>query len=184
LIIPSGYSEAQVIGAINYVAMILAPKFTFPPFTRDDIEQEARSAAVFVLNKNQFDMRKNPNKSPEERLLSFLSVSVHNLLKNFKRKHLGTNTNQERWQEKVNLHFFLPIDNIDDQNETNTRINETCDSRILHDELMRLIEQNLEPEFRPTYFKMLSGVNVSKVEREKLLGRLREILNVEEEVSL
>jgi hypothetical protein len=177
LIIPSGYTEAQVVCAINYVANLFAPQFVFPPFTRDDVEQQARFEAVSVLSRGQFDPSFNPKKSMDERLLSWLSISVKRRLMNFKRKNMGRNSDSDKWRARANVQFFLPLDHIDDQNEPSTRVESNISDALIHSELMAIIEQNLEPEYRPAYFKLLSGVTVAKAEREKLFARLKEILD-------
>ena len=179
MVIPSGYTECQVVAAIDYIANLFAHQFIFPPFTHEDIVQQARFEAVDILAKGKFNPSYNTKKSLDERLLSFLSISVKRRMMNFKRNKMGRSDDNEVWKKKVNLNFFLPLDNIDDQNESNTQITSSISEDMIRGELMELIERELEPEYRPSYFKLLSGVNVSKGEREKLMARLKEILDVE-----
>ncbi len=75
--VPNGFTEPEVVQILDKIAKKLAYKFIFPPYTAEDIMQEARIIGIEGLNKYS-------DKYPLE---NFLWVHIRRRLCTFKRDH-------------------------------------------------------------------------------------------------
>lgn len=161
-------SEAELLGAINYVVNSLAGGFVFGWYSREDIEQEARCLAFEALP--DFNPNFKKKGTLEEKLRSFLFIHIRRRLINLKRDKQG------RSPEKHRLVFPLHIDDINDIDERNMK---TDDDVIDITELRHFRDKilyELDSEFRDDYHKVLAGVSIPKANKERLLVEIMRII--------
>jgi DNA-directed RNA polymerase specialized sigma24 family protein len=165
-------SETQILACINYVVDYLSPGFVFRPFDLDDVKQEGRAAALKAMP--GFDQNFKKSGTIEEKLRAYLFTHVKRRLINFKRDEHGNK--EEKYMLK---NYASSIYGLDDSHESQILIEEdegAIDRKIMQEKILL----NLEPEYRHDYHKMLAGTTIPKIQREKLLKRLREILGATE----
>lgn len=168
-------SEKELLGAIDYVVDSLAGGFVFSYFTIDDIRQEARCFALQGLCK--FDPSCKSEGTLEEKLRSFLFSHVRNRLINLKRDKQG------KCKEKHVLVYALPIDDINDVNESRMKMETNLDDAAELNAFKNKLLLELGPEFRVDYHKLLAGVSLPKANKERLLGEIRRIVGVSSDVE-
>lgn len=165
-------SEAQILFCIDFVVDYLAPGFVFRPFDLDDVKQEGRAAALKSLP--GFDPTFKKSGTMEEKLRAYLFTHVKRRLINFKRDE---HSNKE---DKYKLrNYTSSIYGLEDSHESQILIEEDeglIDRKIIKEKIL----SELESEYRHDYHKMISGITIPKAQRERLMTRLREILNAPE----
>jgi hypothetical protein len=196
--IPPGMTEEQVIEVITRISNKLSYKFTFGPYTRQDIAQEA-----FILGLKGLD--KHDGIRPLE---NFLWRHIHNRLCNFKRdnfirhikpchdcpldsyiKSTGVCTAYDdvmkckwyaSWHKKTsskrNIMSPIEMSCVSDEKEENMYNSSDINSDTFNKDIVRLLDKNIDIALRPTWLKMKSGTKVSKHFREKLKENILEIL--------
>lgn len=180
MIIPEGYTEAEVVETLDKCASLLAGSFVFGYFDRDDIIQEAKLSAIKVINEGKYD--------PSRPLLNFVYSHMRNQLINFKRNKFKRTdapclsckegipcTNGEFcekyiiWRDtnesKANIIRPLSIDYISDEKEDNMRTESEPSSELEIREVLELIDRELPIEHRALYLQMRAGVNIPKSKR-------------------
>lgn len=161
-------SEEELLAAINYVVNSLAGGFVFGWYSREDIEQEARCLALEALS--GFDPNFKSKGTVEEKLRSFLFIHIKRRLINLKRDKQG------RSPEKHRLVFPLPIDEINDVEEDNMKLDDNLiditELRHFRDKIL----YELDPEFRDDYHKVLAGVSIPKANKERLMEEIMRII--------
>ena len=75
----------------------------------------------------------------------------------------------------------IGIDQINDQNEKNTKSFSNTEEKIDSDEIFSKIDANLPHNMRADYLKMKNGDKISKIREQEILVEIRKIVNVEEE---
>ena len=112
MLIPSNYSEQEVIDIIDNIANRLCYKFKFGYHTADDMKQEARVFAWQGLEK--YD--------GERPLENFLSVHLSNRLKNFVRDNYFTRDEEDK------------ANNNSNPSQISSQVSQDCESSHAEDE--------------------------------------------------
>lgn len=193
--LPKGKTEAEVFDAIEKVVAILAPKSTFGYYDVDDLRQQGWVFALEVLDKEKYDGVRP--------LANFLYVHLKNRFLNYKRDKLRRNDPPckdchagkhctpdgkckkyvewvDRNNAKANILKPLDINHVSDENERNAHVNSTVSEEVEVEEIVRLIDEKLSMELRPTYLQMRTGMKVSRARREPVEQAIREILRGED----
>ena len=155
--IPKNLSEDQVIAQIKTVVDRIAPKYTFSGYDAEDIKQEA-----FIICMDALD-RYDPSRPLE----NFLSVHLSNRLKNFVRDNHYTSKDDDSKKKLLNPKQFI---NDDITNDCRQYI-DNIDLSDIKDK----IDNNLPPNMRSDYLKMLNNVYVPKKRREEIVKTIRNI---------
>ncbi len=155
--IPKNLSEDQVIAQIKTVVDRIAPKYTFSGYDSEDIKQEA-----FIICMDALD-RYDPSRPLE----NFLSVHLSNRLKNFVRDNHYTSKDDDSKKKLLNPKQFI---NDDITNDCRQYI-DNIDLSDIKDK----IDNNLPPNMRSDYLKMLNNVYVPKKRREEIVKTIRNI---------
>ncbi len=190
LIIPSGFTEHEVLTAIDRTVNILAPGFAFGFMDEDDIKQEGRLFAMEGLK--HYDASRS--------LDAFLYTHVKNRLINLKRdkfrrndppcrvchdtgRHPGSNQVCDKYNvwykrnsAKASLCKPLTLNQSDD--DAVPSCSSVVEDVSIREVLLR-IDQELPVELRASYLQMKSGVSVPKALREKVESAVRHILREE-----
>lgn len=165
-------SEARILACIDYVVDYLSPGFVFRPFDLEDVKQEGRAAALKAMP--GFDPHFKKSGTLEEKLRAYLFTHIKRRLINFKRDE-----HSNKPEKYLLRNYTSSIYGLEDSHESQILIEEdhnAIDVKIMRDKILG----ELEPEFRHDYHKMMSGITIPKLQREKLMTRLREILNAPE----
>lgn len=166
--IPAGMTEDEVIRIIQGISKKFGQKYAFAYYTSEDIEQECFIIACEGLE------RYNGSKPLE----NFLSVHIRNRLFNLKRKKLKRSEKETNKFDRIKRLIVEPIDidEIDDEKET--RMRNRCEilDKMTYKEMMSKIDSELEVELRLGFLQLLEGKSVNKFQREKIIGRVKEIL--------
>lgn len=170
--IPSHLNENEVLDLIGKIAKILAPKFCFAYYDKDDIIQEAYLIGLECLE------RHDPERSALE---TFLWTHINNRLKSFKRDNYirpaPKNTQEDsvaykeweaKYARKKNLLEPISISTVDDTNEKSMNINYDFFNDLDASEVFFIIDMELPIEFREDYLRMKQGITISKPRREKI----------------
>lgn len=161
-------TEDELLKAINYVVDSLAGGFTFGCYTIEDIQQEARCFALEALPKFNPEYKKSG--TLEEKLRSFLFTTVRHRLMNLKRDKQG------KTKEKHKLVYALPIDDINDIDESNMSREDRLDDLAELNGFKDKILYELDELYREDYHRLLAGVSLPKANKEKLLLEIRRIV--------
>ncbi len=148
---------------IQELAKLLAPKYVFGYYTKEDIEEEA-----IIIGYDGFK-RWDKNRP----LRNFLYVHISNRLKTLKRDkyfRLNAGKAEDIQQRKKNIMQAKPLDDIDPPNDY-----EVVDGLILK-EIKDEINQKLPIKYRQDYLRLCSGVKISKQKKVKLYSELKKIL--------
>jgi len=185
--------ENELLNVIDVITKKLVYKFKFG---YHDIEDMKQQISIFALE----GLKNYDHKRPLE---NFLWTHVRNRLFNYKRdnyqrpdkpcytcplfdKKSGLCTKYSNKQDcdlystwtkrnenKKNLMHLTTIE------ETKDYANVFADSKNIsleNNELIKILDETLNGEFRSIYLKLKNGTKVNKTDKEKLLSRIREIL--------
>jgi hypothetical protein len=189
--IPQGYTEKQVLDAIERSVTILAPGFVFGVYDVDDIKQHGRMAAVVAVNSGKYDAARP--------LDNFVYTSVRNALVNLKRDkyhrtdppcrpcHVGEPCclpgpckKYADWAArnagKANIARPLGLDHVADEKERRTRLAPAAEADAEVSELVQRIDAELPVELRQVYLQMRAGVAVPRTKRAEVTREVRRII--------
>lgn len=189
--IPPGYSEHQVLEAIERAVAILAPGFVFGHYDVEDVKQEGRMAAVKAVESGKYD--------PARPLENFVYTAVRNALVNLKRDkfhrtdppcracHAGDHCclpgpckKYADWSarnaDKANIARPLGLDYVADEKERRTRVAPAAEADVEVAELVARIDAELPVELRQVYLQMRAGVSVPRTKRAQVEQAVRTIL--------
>ena len=199
--LPEGFTEQQVLDAIENAVRILAPSFTFGIYALDDIKQEARVMGLEALAR--YDPRPGPDGRPTRPLENFVYIHIRNRLCNLVRKKLrrsdapcavchravGNRTEhpdgrfcqkylawKKRNDGKANIMCPLDLEHVADERERSTRVESDVESDASVSEALRLVDEHLPVELRATYLQMRAGQSVPKARRLVVENAVRDIL--------
>lgn len=187
--LPAGYSEAQVLEAIEKAANMLAPSFVFGYWSIEDIKQEARIYGLECLDR--FDTTRP--------LVNFVFAHVRNRLINLCRNKLRRSDAPcmkchdgdpctggkycEKYQvwlkrnsAKINVLCPLDINYISDDNESGTKCESTVCEESEVSELCELIDEKLPVGLRAAFLQLRAGVSLPKAKRLEVEQAVKEIL--------
>lgn len=198
MILPEGYSEAEVVEIVQRVSAKLASKFRFGYHEKTDIQQQA---FLEVLKPDQNGVTVLEKFDPEKgsSLESFLWVYCHNRLFNFKRNNYGrpdkpclscplnayVNETCTAYTNEMDCDIYAKWFN---RNKTKRNLLSTKESydvemdskNIVDDihakELFHLVDSSLPTLFRKDWVKFVNGNKLSKKKKEALLSEIFNIL--------
>ena len=152
----------ETLEKIELVINRIAPKYTFHCYDVDDIKQESFIICVEALDR--YD-----EKRPLE---NFLSVNLSNRLKNFVRDNFGNAKDVDK--KKITSPASIT-------HESNICLvsEEHIIDKIYQKELSRIVDEQLDSEYRADYLKFINGITIPKIRRDQLIERLKEIVNHE-----
>lgn len=186
---PKGYTEQQVLEAIEKAVQMLSRSFPFGYFDRDDIKQEARIFGLECLAK--FNTARP--------LENFLFAHIRNRLLNLRRnkfmrsdppckkchdgvfcfdpmpceayrKWLATNIT------KANIMCPTNIEHIEHDNEKHAQCqNDTLD-KLATEEILRIIDRELPVEHRAAYLQLRAGIKLSRSKTSEVIDIVRGII--------
>lgn len=207
MIVPKGYTEAQVLAIIEQVVHMLARAFRFGVlYDTEDMAQQARLFAVEALQTEKYDDTRP--------LDSYIFISVRNRLINLRRDKYN------RYETPCVRCIFYSKDNSNSpwknqcamfenkpecekygawlkRNETKrginnpkelSVINECADplentvdivDNISHNEILGRIDARLSVDLRNDFMRLLHNASVPKARRLKVQEAIREILGEE-----
>lgn len=84
--VPEGFTEGEVLAAIENAVKVLAPSFTFGIYDLEDVQQEARMEGCRVLER--YDPRRDASGRPTRPLENFVYTCIRNRLIRLKRDKL------------------------------------------------------------------------------------------------
>lgn len=190
--IPPNMTEQEVINTIIDIAKKVAPKFEFPGWSREDLEQEAFIIAMDGLERYE----------PDKPLANFLFIHIKNRLGHVKRKHyiridkpclncpLNAYIKKEekctayerfidcdiysKWaarnDKKKNLARPLDIVEYDYADGFNAP-----EDKLNYKNMITLIDSNISIENRASWLKSKHGIKLSKADRISLKDEIVQI---------
>lgn len=195
MFIPEGKTEEEVIETIKRLVNTIAPKFVFGYYSLDDIKQEAFIKAIEALE----------DYNPKLPLANFLSVHIRNRLRNLIRDkyhrndppcktcHNCVNGQTQHsngkycekylaWKnlnaDKAGIVCPLDISNIDDTEESNTKLIDNVTNELCKEEIFDIVDEKLPAYLRADYLKLKAGIQVNKTRKDLVLKKIREILGI------
>lgn len=189
--------EQELLDTIEIISKKLAYKFKFGYHDIEDMKQQISIFALEGIEKYDY----------ERPLENFLWTHVRNRLFNFKRDnyqrpdnpcgrcpffdpHLKQSLNScSKFTDKLECDMYsnwynrniskknlMHLNTIEELKEYISNGNNHQEN-VSNNEIIDIIEENLSGEIRIIYLKLKSGIKISKNETEKLVSRIREILN-------
>lgn len=198
--IPNGYTEERVLEVFDIVAKRLCKKYKFGFHTSDDIKQYIYQFCCDAINrydgvsplenflvKHAINRLKNEKRNTYERIEKPCSTCP---LLDLDCKHstsqcIGFEDKMECpkykiWSErnvnKKNIMMPITIDNINDEKETNTRINVDVLDNLDYIELIEFIDKHLPTSLRADYIKMKHNIKIPKQRRLVVESTVLEIM--------
>lgn len=195
--IPAGLTEEMLLKRIDAVINNLAHNYVFGYYDLDDIKQEAR---IFVLKEFH---RYDESRPLENFVYTIAKTRLINLIRNkyhrsdppcknchgeidgqtqhdngkYCEKYLAW---KKRNADKAGLVNALDISNIDDTEESNTKLPDQISENIAKTEIFNLIDVKLPASMRADYLKMWAGLSINKVRRDAIIKTIRDFLTNEE----
>jgi hypothetical protein len=196
VIVPSGLTEQQVLTVINSIVNKLAPGFKFGYFDIEDIKQEGFGFALEALPKFNPTTGK-PSKERDnicDRLYNFLRQHIRNRFLNLRRNKFERSTPPCKCCPFYNRNLPSQCAAFSDRqhcdkyeawerrNAAKRGLNESAeiideqtvyvngnDQDILHiKEFRDVINIHLSANLRPDYQRLLEGISITKVRKEKV----------------
>lgn len=155
------------LATIQRIAKRLAPRYKFGYHDIEDIYQQAIIFGIEALA--SYD-----NIRPLE---NYLSVIVANKLKNFKRNnYIRIDAVSKHCDAKRNLMEPIPIDNVDDEQESNMMTVSDIIGDSAREEMFGVIDKNIPSELRADYLKIKHGQKILKSRKKLIETAIIEIL--------
>lgn len=154
--IPKNMSQEEVFETIQTIIGRIAPKYTFQGYEVEDIKQEAFIICVDALDR--YD--------PTRPLENFLSVNLSNRLKNFVRDNNYTKSGDQKKKA------LLPVSLSNEDHVEDHREDITLDTK----EMLEIIDEHIDIEFRSDYLKIINNVHVPKKRKTEVLDHIKYIL--------
>jgi DNA-directed RNA polymerase specialized sigma24 family protein len=185
--VPAGLTEAEVLAVVDKLADRMAKRFSFGPFSPEDLRQQCFVWTLELLPK--FD--------PDKKLENFLQVALKNKLRNLKRKHLkraevpcetchtlghhgdGDKCKSYRiWEDgnsaKLRIMYPLDLEEVDEEREG--LMTDGGFESVEGSELEALIDERLPQSLRGDYCRMRDGAVVPSERRRVVREAVRKIL--------
>jgi DNA-directed RNA polymerase specialized sigma24 family protein len=189
--------ENEFLRVLDIISKKLAYKFKFGYHDYDDMKQQI---SIFALE----GLKNYDHSRPLE---NFLWTHVRNRLFNYKRDNYQrpnkpcltcplydphckkSNSECEQYSNKNDCSLYeswinrnntkknlMHLTNIEDTKDFCSNDDLLADN-IMTKEILELVENNLNGEYRTIYLKVKSGIKVHKSDMDKLTAKLREIIN-------
>lgn len=161
-------TETQVIEILTKVSKKFG-RYAFAYYSSEDIEQEAFIFGLEALERYR-------GTGPLEH---FLSVHIRNRILNLKRKleKRADNKSVKLDQAKQCILHPIDLDEVNQNHEPNMHSSEEICKKLSMAEIQRIVDSELEVEYRMDFLKLCEGKNIGRFQREKIVGRVREILS-------
>ncbi len=145
--LPSGVTQIEFETACLKIIDVFKHKFKSDIIDTDDFGQELFIIITEIL----------PSFEPGRgKLEHFLMKSIRNRIFNFIRNH------NVRYIDKVSIEF-VPNENL------------ILDETDYYSEFIEYVDEHLPAEFRLDYLRLMSGKRLTKVQKQKLYAKMREI---------
>lgn len=162
-------TDEEIIATIIMVAEQIGPKYVFGYNDREDLIQEGISYGLEALER--WDQVRP--------LENFIRVHIRNRLHNYRRNRYCRHeknadaTKSEKWAalNKRRQNLMSPLEIKDDVPAREQTIGE-----VAYAELVELIKLKLPAELRTDFLRILDGVSVSTMRRNKIQMIIREII--------
>lgn len=189
--------ENEFLRVLDVISKKLAYKFKFGYHDYDDMKQQI---SIFALE----GLKNYDHTRPLE---NFLWTHVRNRLFNYKRDNYQrpdkpcltcplydphckkSNSECEQYSNKNDCSLYeswinrnntkknlMHLTNIEDTKDFCSNDDLLADN-VMTKEILELVENNLNGEYRTIYLKVKSGIKVHKSDMDKLTAKLREIIN-------
>lgn len=187
--VPPGYTEAQVLEAIETAVSILAPSFVFGHYEIEDIKQYGYQVAIEKLAEGKFDCQRP--------LPNFLYTCIRNKFINLKRDeyrrtdppctacHSGQPCEKADGNSCCRKYYLWHTRNKNKSGIANPiGLEQTFDDRpssstaeedVQISEMLERIDLELPIELRATYLQMRANVHVPKAKRLQVEKAISEI---------
>lgn len=157
--LPQTMTEEEFMEAFQRVVERIKKKYNYGIHDGEDLAQEALFIAVSEEpdskgEKSGVVWKYDATKGP---LYNFLSVALGNRIKNFIRNKKYRDVDQ------------VSIFNIEEETM------KVGNMRTSEDEFWRMIDENLDAEFRQDYLKTRQGIAITKIRKTKLMNEMRRI---------
>lgn len=200
--IPDGYTEAKVVEIMYSIAYRLAPTFRFGYNEIEDMVQEAVMEAIkamedydvskgtinnFIwthMHNRLYNLKRDKYERPDKPCLNcpLAAYDPHCRKSNdqctaFVKKDECELYNKwhVRNSRKKNLVSPIAVDILDD-NHISFQEDQRIVDRVYGAQIIGYVDENVPMEFRSSWIRLKNGINLKKDEREKLLTKVREIL--------
>lgn len=159
------------------IKKLLAPKYKFSYFTREDIEQEIEIMCLEAMS--GYD----GVRPLENYLMSHCKKRLINLKRMYSRKPDLCNSScqcprcleiLERAEQKKMSLDFVDIDSLDPDSDI-FRYLDIPEMASL-EEVMEIIDEELPRDLRPDYLKLLYGITINAHDRKRVFGSILKIL--------
>lgn len=193
--IPEGFTEAEVLDAINRAINSLASNFSFGYYDEDDMKQEGFIFACEALPR--FD----PNNERGCGLENFLRIHIRNRFLNLRRDKLHRNSppclncpfrNEHGCAEFEDKSECPKWSGWNSRNQAKRSLVESCDatrvtyvtqsedndvcSRLSRTELLQRVSEQIPLALRADYRRLIEGARLSKPRREAVVEAVRSII--------
>jgi len=195
-------SEEDFLNVVNIISKKLAYKFKFGYHNIDDMKQQISIFALEGLknydNKRPlenflwthvrnrlFNYKRDNYQRPDKPCLSCplhdpsLSNSISGCLQFSDKNDCDAYTHwNKRNFSKKNLMYLTTIDEVKDYGNTFQADNLSILDNISNSEIIDILEEKLIDEHRTIYLKMKDGSKVSRSDTQKLLSKIKEIIEL------
>lgn len=186
-------AEVSITQTLQDAVRGLSETYTFGYHTKEDIAQQGMVYGLEALEDGRYDVTRP--------LDAFLYTHMKNRLFNYKRNnYLRTEppcpccnmfdpppNPCDRWKKwykrnsaKQNLMRPLDVASINDDGESNMGTPSSVVDEAHLNDVLRMIDEELDPGLRPDYLRMRADQPVSKVQRLKVRAAIQEILEPEQ----
>jgi DNA-directed RNA polymerase specialized sigma24 family protein len=164
----NNYTEEEIISTIQGISARLAPKYVFPGYDIEDIEQEAFLLGLEAVDKYDEDYK----------LSSFLFSHINNRLKTLKRNEYyrmeqGSAKQIQDIKRKINSpegfsDEFFQTPSLHDEGD------------LYYQDLMNKINEELPAENRSDFIRLTHGEKIPQTRRDTLTTIIKDIINCDE----
>lgn len=159
---PSNHTEREVTEMIIKISKRLSPRYVFPGYELEDIEQQA-----FLLGMEALETYDENYK-----LHSYLFTFINNRLKTLKRNEYfrveeGTAKDIQQEKKRIKSPEAFSEEFV---------FTEDVTAEIQYNDLVALIDRELPADFRTDFLRMTNGEKIPQTRKEKLEEVIREIL--------
>lgn len=198
--IPKGMTEQQVLDVIENVAKRLAGKFKFGYHDMDDMRQQARMFAWEGLGKYDgkrplenflwthvrnrlFNEKRNKFARPDKPCLSCPLYDPHCVVKHSQCEEYDDKEECKlyagwirRNSTKKNLMLPIDLNDVEDEFESNMRVEDTVFEKICEIEIGEILDREMPVNLRSDYLKFKYELKLQKNKRDNVVEAIRKIL--------
>lgn len=151
---------------IDSISRYMSEKYAFAYYTPEDIYQECFILALEAM----------PRYDGKRPLENFLRVHLRNRLLDLRRdKFYRYESTTKDFRKKLVVQP-MDINDIREEDESNLVVNPQILRQLSKQEIMGILDRELEVEYRLDYLRILQGVKIDSIKKNKLVNRILEIL--------